>query len=211
MVVADFGFAIETANLHINQENVGTVLYQPPEQAVPEFYGKPADIWACGFIMYELLSGQHPLWEKDEDDRKSYKGKLKAYVELDLEKPCFSEMARSLLKRLCALKPSKRYKAREALEHPWITREVNASVPLTQVEKELFMFEMDTKLRSVSHVLNFLRRCAPSSSSLHSYRGRSRRGAHPLCPSLWMSTRRGSRMKSLWNRVCPSLSHTQAQ
>jgi len=25
-------------------------------------YGKPVDIWAVGFMMYELISGSHPLW-----------------------------------------------------------------------------------------------------------------------------------------------------
>jgi len=30
-------------------------------------YGKPVDIWAVGFIMYELISGKHPLWGRKED------------------------------------------------------------------------------------------------------------------------------------------------
>lgn len=30
-------------------------------------YGKPVDLWAIGFIMYELISGRHPLWVKGEN------------------------------------------------------------------------------------------------------------------------------------------------
>jgi hypothetical protein len=30
-------------------------------------YGKPIDIWAVGFIMYELITGQHAYWQKGED------------------------------------------------------------------------------------------------------------------------------------------------
>lgn len=30
-------------------------------------YGKPVDIWAAGLIMYELISGIHPIWRKGED------------------------------------------------------------------------------------------------------------------------------------------------
>jgi serine/threonine protein kinase len=31
-------------------------------------YGKPVDIWAVGFIMYELIAGKHPLWKKGDDN-----------------------------------------------------------------------------------------------------------------------------------------------
>ena len=30
-------------------------------------YGKPVDLWSVGFIMYELISGIHPLWIRGED------------------------------------------------------------------------------------------------------------------------------------------------
>lgn len=41
-------------------------------------YGKPADIWAVGFIMYEMIAGKHPLWEKGED-KPTYREKLKNF------------------------------------------------------------------------------------------------------------------------------------
>jgi serine/threonine protein kinase len=30
-------------------------------------YGKSVDVWAVGFIMYELISGTHPLYVRGED------------------------------------------------------------------------------------------------------------------------------------------------
>jgi len=30
-------------------------------------YGKSVDVWAAGFIMYEMISGSHPLYLKGED------------------------------------------------------------------------------------------------------------------------------------------------
>ncbi len=41
-------------------------------------YGKSVDLWAVGFIMYELISGMHPLYVRGED-KQSYKEKLKNF------------------------------------------------------------------------------------------------------------------------------------
>jgi serine/threonine protein kinase len=40
----------------------GTRLFMAPEQVHSAVYGKPVDIWACGIIMYYLLSfARHPI------------------------------------------------------------------------------------------------------------------------------------------------------
>lgn len=57
------------------EETCGTLVYQAPEQmAGGQRYGKPVDIWAVGFIIYELIAGKHPMWEKG-DDNKAYRHK----------------------------------------------------------------------------------------------------------------------------------------
>lgn len=44
-------------------------MYQAPEQMDGgKMYGKPVDIWAVGFIMFELLAGKHPLWVKGDSN-----------------------------------------------------------------------------------------------------------------------------------------------
>lgn len=53
-------------------------------------YGKPVDIWAVGFIMYELISGQHPLWTRKED-KQQYKEKLRNLKKFDFSNHKFSE------------------------------------------------------------------------------------------------------------------------
>jgi serine/threonine protein kinase len=53
-------------------------------------YGKPVDIWAVGFIMYELLSGKHPLWQGKED-KTQYRDKLRNLKKLDYSSHNFSE------------------------------------------------------------------------------------------------------------------------
>jgi serine/threonine protein kinase len=53
-------------------------------------YGKPVDIWAIGFMMYELISGIHPLWTRKED-KQQYKDKLRNLKKFDFSHPNFSE------------------------------------------------------------------------------------------------------------------------
>lgn len=52
-------------------EKMGTILYMAPEQALGQNYGKRIDLWACGIIMYKMLTGEHPFYVKG-DNEKSY-------------------------------------------------------------------------------------------------------------------------------------------
>ena len=47
----------------------GTLIYQAPEQIFTnQRYGKSIDMFACGFILYEMLTGGlHPILNKGED------------------------------------------------------------------------------------------------------------------------------------------------
>ena len=65
-------------------DKVGTLLYMAPEQTDYTSYNKKVDIWACGMIMYLLLTGKHPFHEKG-DTENSYLKKLQR--ERDLELP----------------------------------------------------------------------------------------------------------------------------
>ncbi len=67
--IIDFGLAMSLRGTEKPTSEVGTLLYMAPEQAGDGYeYGKTADIWACGIILYELLSGHHPLSDKIEQD-----------------------------------------------------------------------------------------------------------------------------------------------
>jgi len=88
-------------------------------------YGKPIDLWAVGFIMYELISGQHPLWQKGED-KQNYREKMKNFKKLSFKGKRFSDLAINLIEKLCHPKPSARYKVDQALLHPWVTRKFDS-------------------------------------------------------------------------------------
>eukprot|EP00347_Sterkiella_histriomuscorum_P022213 403331274 len=154
--LVDFGLAIKFQTRVGLDETCGTLVYQAPEQMFGETtYGKPVDIWAVGFIMYELISGQHPLWTRKED-KQQYKDKLRALKKIDFSCHKFSELAINLIEKLCQTKPSARYKADQALTHPWITRNFTDRIPRTIFEENIFRYEIDAKFRKCTNLVLFL-------------------------------------------------------
>jgi len=95
-------------------------------------YGKAVDVWAAGFIAYELISGHHPLWEKN-DDKTTYKEKAINFKSLKYGKR-FTQFSKGLIEKLCHPKPSLRYTVDQALQHPWITRNFDAVIPRNHFE-----------------------------------------------------------------------------
>ena len=62
----------------------------------------------------------HPIWTSN-DTRESFNEKLKNLKSINIGSEV-SPLAASLFYKLCAINSSARYTAREALNHPWITR-----------------------------------------------------------------------------------------
>ena len=63
---------------------MGTLLYMAPEQAQGQLYGKRVDMWACGIIMYIMLTGEHPF-VRDGDNESSYTNRI-SNLDLTLKK-----------------------------------------------------------------------------------------------------------------------------
>lgn len=56
--IVDFGLAIKVQLKHGLDEDCGTLVYSAPEQIFGDSsYGKPIDLWAVGFLIFELISG----------------------------------------------------------------------------------------------------------------------------------------------------------
>ena len=70
LIDMDFSLlADRRAPWHGHQGYVGTDNYRSPEHmtrgAVP---GLPSDVFTCGLMLYELLTGEHPYWRDDQSD-----------------------------------------------------------------------------------------------------------------------------------------------
>ncbi|ORX55880.1 Pkinase-domain-containing protein [Piromyces finnis] len=121
--VADFGLANFDKNMLL-QTSCGTLSYAAPEILKNENYGKPVDLWATGVICYILLSGYPPFG--GESDYELYESAINAkYAYFSPEWDNISDYAKNFIDRLLTIDPYKRMTVKEALNHPWISVEIN--------------------------------------------------------------------------------------
>lgn len=127
--ISDFGFAIK---LHENQlltDLCGTPGYLAPETLSCSMYddqpgyGIEVDMWACGVILYTLLSGSPPFWNRRQAImlRTIMEGK---YTFSSPEWDEISENAKDLINKLLTVDPAKRFTASDALNSPFLQREI---------------------------------------------------------------------------------------
>ena len=87
------------------------------------------DLWALGIIMHMVLTGnQHPFYKKGKDSVSSFKEKLASLKKIEPH-PSLSWLAKNLFLRLTTVQSHQRYQAKDALKHPWITRNQNDRIP----------------------------------------------------------------------------------
>ena len=121
LLLSDFGFAI--SGRAPEKSFVGTLDYIAPEILNGKSYGKEADIWSLGVILYELVSGKTPFEEEDE------RNTVKRIIAGNYQFPSsFSPLLKHLLTKIFNLNPQERPTASQILEHPWLTLEIENSI-----------------------------------------------------------------------------------
>mmetsp|Transcript_33915 Transcript_33915/g.87993 ORF Transcript_33915/g.87993 Transcript_33915/m.87993 type:complete len:406 (+) Transcript_33915:236-1453(+) len=101
----------------------GTPLYSAPE-VYDKCYSTEADLWSCGIILFQALTGHLPFWESSEALTK--KMMLDGVMQAPL--PHFDDSiwgdaspeAKELCARLLVRNRFKRISANEAINHPWV-------------------------------------------------------------------------------------------
>jgi len=101
----------------------GTVYYCSPE-VIKEKYDFECDEWACGIMMYILLTGEPPFNGDTEDE--IFSNILNKKLDLDHPKlKNVTENCKDLIKKLLEKKADKRILASEALKHDFFTTGIN--------------------------------------------------------------------------------------
>ena len=126
--ILDFGSAKMKKRDKINKKLsgiVGTAYYCSPE-VINEKYDFECDEWACGVMMYILLSGTLPF--PGDDEESIFRCILSQDINLDIPQlNSISQNCKDLIKGLCDKNTEKRIKSEQALKHPFFKTGINFS------------------------------------------------------------------------------------
>jgi len=126
--LSDFGFAVKLKENQSLSDLCGTPGYLAPETLSCSMYenmpgyGMEVDMWACGVILYTLLSGSPPFWHRRQVImlRMIMEGK---YSFSSPEWDDISDTAKDLITNLLVVDKTKRLTASEALNSSFFVRE----------------------------------------------------------------------------------------
>ena len=128
----DFGCAQPLGRASLNRRT-GTPVYMAPE-VFQRDYGREADLWSAGVMLYQLLSGRFPFWRSLDDCRSRSVDEVMRSVLGDPvplsggvwegKSPACVDLLAGLLDR----DPGARLTAADALEHPWFREQLGGSL-----------------------------------------------------------------------------------
>jgi calcium/calmodulin-dependent protein kinase I len=123
--IADFGLAIRfnKGQEELSQEACGTLGFLAPEVIKGKPHGKPVDLWACGVIMYILVTGRHPFDIPNADgsnmEAKQVFVNILTSDENTIPPDYLSNESKEFMARLLDPEADTRITSDEALKHPW--------------------------------------------------------------------------------------------
>jgi calcium-dependent protein kinase len=120
----DFGLSVFFKPGEVFTDIVGSAYYVAPE-VLRRNYGKEADVWSAGVILYILLCGVPPFWAETEQG--IFDAVLHGHIDFASDPwPQISNGAKDLVKKMLRQNPKERLTAHEVLSHPWIREDGEA-------------------------------------------------------------------------------------
>mmetsp|Transcript_2228 Transcript_2228/g.5020 ORF Transcript_2228/g.5020 Transcript_2228/m.5020 type:complete len:414 (-) Transcript_2228:26-1267(-) len=110
------------------QTQVGTPHFAAPELLKNEPYSTPVDLWSCGVVLYNMLSGELPF-DHPEDAGEIFRQIL--YSDIRFPTKLFGNIsphAISLIRGLLKRDPAQRLTAQSALNHAWFSERYDHKV-----------------------------------------------------------------------------------
>lgn len=120
--IGDFGFAKRVHTPHSLITRCGTPTYVAPEILKNHPHDSSADMWSIGVILFVLLVGYPPFMEENQRAL-FHKVRLGEYQFFEPDWEGISEEAKELISQLLVVDPAGRLSARQALGHPWISKD----------------------------------------------------------------------------------------
>lgn len=139
--VIDFGFALDLNDPAIKDDSalifMGTPYYMSPEVVQEEVLTVQSDLWSVGVILYTMLCGYPPFAAaRDKEDL----FRLICSCDFECGGPAWEQVsaeAINFIDRLINPVLEQRMTAKEALNHPWITGNVQAAQPSQYLLEDL--------------------------------------------------------------------------
>lgn len=118
--LVDFGVACACTQDQKLYEPVGTAFYMAPE-VIELRYGLSADIWSCGVVMFNMLSGRLPFPGATSNEVKSAvrRGNFSFVADVWAS---VSDDAKDLIRGLMAFAATGRFTAQQGLGHVWVSQ-----------------------------------------------------------------------------------------
>ena len=149
--ICDFGTSILFKKGEKQKEIIGTLRYMAPE-VLNEEYNQKCDLWSCGVIMYNLLTGKSPFIGRN-DDQTIEKILYQSYNTDLLSK--YHRETQDLLSKLLEKDPTKRINAEEALNHKiFFISKTKDKLNKMQDEKIILKFINNLKKYKANSVLS---------------------------------------------------------